>query len=222
MKVPPGEPDFGPWKVVSLSELLASWRPRFPGPGERPGVVAVDGRGAGGKSTLAARLSLTVPGSVIVHTDDLAWNHAFFDWAEHARDGVLIPVHAAQEVRSRPPAWDERGREGAIVVPAGCPLVIVEGCGAARRELTPWTDVVVWVQSDTEKAKTRGLVRDGGAAEAEAFWDEWMAEELPFFAQDRPWERADTVVSGMPELDHDPATQVVVSVGTSRRPGRAS
>ena len=147
----------------------------------------------------------------MVHTDDVAWNHSFFAWADLLLSGVLLPVHAAQEVRYRPPAWEERGREGAILVPPGCPLVIVEGCGAARRELTPWIDVAVWVQSDTQKARTRGLVRDGGTAEAEAFWDGWLVEELPFFAHDRPWERAHTVVSGTPEPDHEPGSQVVVS-----------
>ncbi|MEF2276872.1 hypothetical protein V3W47_01085 [Deinococcus sp. YIM 134068] len=149
-----------------------------------------------------------------MHTDDIAWHHAFFDWATLARDGVLIPVHGGQAVRYRPPAWDARGREGAIVVPSGCPLVVVEGCGAARRELMPWLDVVVWVQADIEKAKARGLVRDGGTAEVEAFWDEWMAEEVPFFAQERPWERADVIVSGIPTLDHEPQSQAVVSART--------
>ena len=99
-------------------------------------------------------------------------------------------------------------------MPSGCPLLVLEGCGAARHELTPWIDVVVWVQSDIEKAKARGLVRDGGTAEAEAFWDEWMVEERPFFAKERPWERADVVASGMPELDYDPAFQAVVAVKT--------
>lgn len=211
MKLPTVEPDAGPWHVVSLVALLESWRPRFPDPGVRPGILALDGRSASGKSTLAAVLSRAVPGSVVVHTDDVAWHHSFFDWAALLRDGVLIPVHAAQEVRYRPPAWDARGREGVIVVPPGCPLVILEGCGAARRELMPWIDVVVWVQADTEKGRTRGLARDGGTAEAEAFWDEWMAEELPFFAQEQPWRRADAIVAGTPELDYDPAFQAVVS-----------
>lgn len=215
MELPPEEPDFGPWNVVSLEALLGSWRHRFPDSGARPGVVAVDGRGASGKSTLAARLAQAVPGAVAVHTDDVAWHHAFFDWADLLRDGVLIPVHAGQALQFRPPAWEARGREGAIEVPSGCPLVIVEGSGAARHGLTPWIDVVVWVQTDVEHAKTRGLVRDGGTPEAQAFWDEWMAEEVPFFALERPWERADVVVSGLPEPDHEPASQVVVSGRTS-------
>jgi hypothetical protein len=209
MKRPPEEPAFGPWTAVDVDALLASWQPTFPD--DRPAVIAVDGRSAGGKSTLADVLWRAVPGAAVVHTDDLAWHHAFFDWADLARDGVLAPVHAGQAVHYRPPAWSARGREGAIVVPAGCPLVILEGVGAARRDLMPWIDVVVWVQSDVEKAKTRGLLRDGGTAEAAAFWDEWMAEEQPFVARERPWERAAVIVSGMPDLDHDPLTQVVVA-----------
>ena len=73
--------------------------------------------------------------------------------------------------------------------------------------------MVVWVQTDTGQAKARAMVRDGGTPEALAFWDEWMAEELPFFARERPWERADTVATGAPEVAHDPAEQVVVSAG---------
>jgi len=142
------------------------------------GVIAVDGRSASGKSTLAAVLSSAVPGSVVVRTDDVAWHHSFFDWADLLRDGVLIPARAGREVRFRPPAWAQRDRKGAIQVPQGCPLVIVEGAGAARKELMPLIDMVGWVQSDIERAEERGVARDGGDAGAAAFWDEWMVESF--------------------------------------------
>lgn len=122
-----------------------------------------------------------------------------------------MPTHAGRAVRYRPPAWEQREREGAIEVPQGTPLLILEGCGAAREELTPWIDIAVWVQTDIEQARVRGLERDGGTPEVEAFWDEWMAEEFPFYAKDRPWDRADVVVSGMPDLEYDAATQLVVA-----------
>ena len=72
---------------------------------------------------------------------------------------------------------------------------MIEGCGAGRAELAGLADLVVWVQSDRTEARTRGLVRDASygtrtPAEAEAFWDDWMTEEEPFLAADRPWERA--------------------------------
>ena len=211
MHLPPEEPYAGPWEVVSIHSLLESWQDKLPDGAQRPGVVAVDGRSASGKSTTATVLSSAVPGSVVVHTDDIAWYHAFFDWTDLLRDGVLVPARAGHAVRYRPPAWEHRNREGAVEVPQGCTLIIVEGVGAARRELMSLVDVVVWVQSDIVQAKTRGIARDGGDAAASAFWDEWMAEEFPFLADQRPWERADAVVSGTPDLEHDPASQVVVA-----------
>ena len=33
-----------------------------------------------------------------------------------------------------------------------------------------------------------------------AFWHEWMAQELDFLAQQRPWERACAVVAGTSDL----------------------
>ena len=53
-----------------------------------------------------------------------------------------------------------------------------------------------WVQTDRALAWARGLARDGGDSAQEAFWHEWEAEEQPFLAADRPWERADVVVDG--------------------------
>jgi hypothetical protein len=39
-----------------------------------------------------------------------------------------------------------------------------------------------------------------------------MAEEEPFLADQRPWERADLIVAGTPPISFDPATQLVVAV----------
>jgi len=166
---------------------------RAPAPAGRPRVVAVDGRSGAGKTTLARRLAATVARSAIVHTDDIAWFHARFDWVALMREGVLEPVRRGEAVAYRPPPWDERSRPGAVEVPAGCELVVVEGVGAGRAELADLLDAAVWVQSDRAVARERGLARDGGDVEG---WDEWEAEELPFLARDRPWERADVIVAG--------------------------
>jgi hypothetical protein len=39
----------------------------------------------------------------------------------------------------------------------------------------------------------------------------WMAEEIPFNADQRTWERADVIVCGTPQIPHDPGTEVVVA-----------
>src|ERR1700735_5213487 len=110
-----------------------------------------------------------------------------------------------------PPAWQEHAREGAIEVPAGCELVIVEGVGAARRDLTHLVDTVLWVQSDMAEAERRGIARDGGDEAAGSFWHLWMGEGLPFIVGQGPWERAAVVVAGTPQLAHDPLRQVVIA-----------
>jgi hypothetical protein len=44
-----------------------------------------------------------------------------------------------------------------------------------------------------------------------------MAEEVPFIAAERPWERADLIVCGTPAVSYDPAAEVVVGSGTAGR-----
>ncbi len=216
MELGPGEPAAGPWQAVDVDAVIARVRRAAGSPLERPAVVGIDGRGGAGKSTLARRLQGAVPASAVVHTDDIAWHHSFFGWDGLLAEEVLAPVHAGRGVSYRPRAWQDRGRAGAIEVPPGLEMVFVEGTGAGRQELSHLVDAVVWVQSDEADAKRRALVRDvaaGDAADpvaAEAFWDEWMAEELPFFARDRPWDRACCFVAGTHVLDHA-SDQVVVA-----------
>ena len=218
MALAPGEPAAGPWQVRRVADFVDGLRVAAAPPSGRPWVVAVDGRSGAGKSTLARTVAAVVPGSAVVHTDDVAWHHSFFGWADLLADGVLTPVRRGEPVAYRPPAWDARDRPGAIEVPAGCPLLVVEGVGAGRRELAGLIDTVVWVQSDLVEAERRGIARDGGTAEAAAFWHEWMAEELPFQREQRPWERAAAAVSGTPYVPHDRATELVVASAPLQRP----
>ena len=205
-----GEPPAGPWRVAPLGELVDLVAQAGGVVVGRPRIVAVDGRGAGGKSTLAERLHAAVPASAVVHTDDVAWHHSFFDWSELLAQGVLQPLRAGRAVSYRPPGWEARGRAGAVEVPAGLDLVVVEGVGAGRRELADLLDAVVWVQSDMGEAERRGIARDvaegvhGDPEQTAAFWHEWMAQELPFLERQRPWERACVVVAGTSGLPHGP------------------
>ena len=208
MHLPDGEPRFGPWQVRSIDDVLREVLGGRPG---TPALLAVDGRSGSGKTTVAERIAARIPGAAVVHTDDVAWHHAMFDWAGLMSEGVLAPLRRGEAVAFRPPPWDARGRPGAVTVPAGCPLVVVEGVGIARRGLAPFFDASVWVQADRTVAWARGLARDGGDPAQEAFWHEWEAEEQPFLAADRPWERADVVVDGAPEAQHDPTIEIVVA-----------
>jgi hypothetical protein len=221
LQLAPEEPEAGPWRAEPLTALVQALTQRGPGTivSGRPVIVAIDGRSNNGKTSLAARIAQAVPGSVVIHTDSIAWAHSRFGWADLLIDGILIPVHRGEAVSYRPPRWVEHGREGSLNVPAGCPLLIIEGDGAGRREVAHLIDALIWVQADEREAERRGLARErdpdaldmtnkdpGGEPFDNAGW---MAEEIPFNAAQRAWERADIIVCGTPQIPHDPRTEIV-------------
>ena len=229
LQLAPEEPEAGPWRVELLSDVVDAVTRRGPDRGSSgcPAVLAVDGRSNNGKTTVAARISGMVPGSAVIHTDDIAWEHSRFGWADLLVNGILVPAHQGRAVTYRPPRWDEHGRDGTIDVPAGCPLLIIEGDGAGRREAAHLIDTLIWVQADEREATRRSAARAASPPAADlankaangAPFDEqgWMAEEIPFNAAQRTWERADIIVCGTPELPHDPVTEMVIAP-PARRP----
>jgi hypothetical protein len=211
-----GEPAAGPWRVERLThfaQLVVNAAGASIG---HPRIVALDGRSSSGKTTLAHRLEQAVPGAVTVHTDDIAWWHSYFGWADLLASGVLEPIRRGQAVAFRPPAWDERGRPGAIELPADATLVIVEGVGASQREIAHLLDAVVWVQSDLGAIERRNAARVAAGETNASLVARWMQEEFSFVADQRPWERALVSVAGTPELVHDSSTEVVLAPSPSR------
>ena len=220
LQLAPGEPEAGPWHAKLLTAVVRTLTQRGSGEagGGRGVVLAVDGRSSSGKTTLAARMQAAVPRAVVVHTDDIAWWHSRFGWADLLIDGILLPVHRGERVTFRPPGWAEHGRGGSIDVPASCPLLIIEGVGAGRREVAHLVDALVWVQSDQREAERRSLARVGQPGGPRTVQDlrQWMAEEEPFLANQKPWERADLVVAGTPQISFDPLTELVVAQPPSK------
>jgi hypothetical protein len=148
LRLHPGETKAIGWQVMTLPDAVRRLRAAAPGVAGRPRVIAIDGRGGAGKTTLAERLRSAIPNSVVVHTDDVAWNHAYFDWGAVLAENVLQPVHRGEAVDFRPTAWSDHDRPGSITVAAGADVVWVEGTGIIREELAPWLDAGIWLQGD--------------------------------------------------------------------------
>ena len=78
----------------------------------RPAVLAVDGRSNSGKTTVATRIREMVPGAVVIHTDDIAWEHSRFGWADLLIDGILVPyARAGQSVTGPRDGTSTAGRD---------------------------------------------------------------------------------------------------------------
>jgi len=214
------EPEGGPWRAVPLTVVVEGLL-RLGGGRAASGrgvVLAVDGRSSSRKTTLAARLEDAITAAGVVHTDDIAWWHSRFGWADLLMEGILVRFHRGELVSFRPPGWAGHGRQGSIEVPARCPVLIIEGVGAGRSEVSDLIDALVWVQADQQEAERRSLARIGqpGGARTVADHREWMAEEDPFLAGQRPWERADLLVAGTPQIPFDRTSELVVAPPLTR------
>ena len=156
-------------------------------------LVAVDGPGGAGKSTLASRLA-SVCGAQLLHTDDFAsWDNQF-GWWSRLEEQVLRPIADGQLGRYQRYDWGEQKlADWCTVSPVG--VLILEGVSASRAAVRDRLYVTVWVETPRHIRLDRGLARDG--ADSIALWEQWMAAEDRHFATEHTREHADFVVSGV-------------------------
>ena len=160
------------------------------GPGTR--WIGVDGLGAAGKSTLAARIAAVVSGSVVVAIDHFSraalreWDHDLFV------SQVVEPLQAGRPGRYQ--RWDletDRGQDWAEM-PVGRP-VIVEGVSSTDLRLPiPW-DVRLWVEVPESVRRSRIVERDP-AALLDRWRTDWWPSEAQYVRTQHPQSRADAIV----------------------------
>ena len=172
----------------------------------RTTLVAIDGLGGAGKSTLAAEVLEDLQKPAIVGVDDFYRHLAaaeraelgpedgydrYFDW-ERLRDAVLAPL--SREFRSRYRRYDwatNRLAEWHEVKPGR--VVIVEGVYSTRPELRQYYRVTVYVDTPREQRLARMLNR---TYEDVSWVEHWMAAEDWYEGHERPKEHVDLVVDG--------------------------
>ena len=160
-------------------------------------VAAIDGYGGAGKSTLAGLLSdeLVAQGFRVdlVHTDDFASADNPLGWWPRLIEQVLQPLREGAQARYQRYDWTlGRLAEWRSIEPGG--LVLLEGVSASRDAFLPYLSLAVWIETPADERLRRGLERDGEQAREQ--WRQWMAAELAWGDAERPWRRADIVLSG--------------------------
>ncbi|MUM19991.1 aminodeoxychorismate synthase [Mycobacterium sp. CBMA271] len=166
-------------------------------------VVAVDGRGAAGKSTFAARLhsalaatTPSAPSAMVLHTDDFASWDTFFGWWPRFEEQILAPWARGEQSRYRRYDWQTRtfGPWEHCAPPA---VLILEGVGSGRCAAAGLLSTLIWVQTDQVTRRRRAELRDGAALRE--FWRLWIDAEEQHFRHDPTADRADITVDGDPD-----------------------
>lgn len=187
----------GPSEEVLEAALgaLARWRSELP----EMTVVAVDGHGAAGKSTLAGRLAARC-GFALLHTDDFFRPRSaarrpqtvedYYDLARLAEE-ALAPLRAGATACFRPYDWDT-GSLGELTRVAPDGLVVLEGVCSGAPALHDLVTRCVLVETPLAErmARLRRLV-------APEDWDDgWLEAEEHYFARVRPPKSFDLVLPG--------------------------
>ena len=166
-------------------------------------LVALDGPGNSGKSTLARRLGAGAvvtmddfyrpsPDDERATLDPQAGYELYFDWQRLIAE-VLDPLAVGDVARYRRYDWSSGalGPDSVEVAPRG--LVVVEGVYASRPQLRGYYDLAVFVDAPRAVRLERARTRGGD----QAWIARWTAAEDWWLEHLRPAEKADLVVSGM-------------------------
>lgn len=165
-------------------------------------LIAIDGRGASGKSTLTSYLKTLLPDFTYIFYDD------YFEpaksaeiWGAFNRDrfesDVVGPLQQSNRFTYRPYAWHTRPNIAPRDITVGKGLVL-EGCFSFSFRLD-W-DLKIWVETPRQLCLKRGIERDTknvGYQKAVRGWrDIWLPPEDEYISRIQPLKTADIVLDG--------------------------
>jgi len=161
-------------------------------------LIAIDGYGASGKSTLADRLAVSLDAGVI-RLDDFD-NGQAFGWRPRLEDEALQPIEAgATSLAYQPADWWGCRPPPRVEQPVR-PVMIVEGVGSHHPDLVRRWGVTILVDTPPDVCFRRGVERDlvsgVGRGEIERQWQTWQADEIAYSTAHNPAASADFVVDG--------------------------
>lgn len=177
----------------------------------RTTLVAIDGLGGAGKSTLAARLQAGLQESIIISVDDFYFSMAradgtsldpeqdyerHFDW-KRLRDHVLAPLcdglRASYELANWVDNWTAQNLLAVRRLVEPVEVVLVDGVYSTRPELRPYFGVTVYVDTPRDLRLARMSER---GYEDMSWMERWMAAEDYYEEHERPREHVDVVLQG--------------------------
>ena len=173
-------------------------------------VLAIDGHGGAGKTTLAERIAAALGGAPIVHTDDFASWEEPLEWWPRLIEQVLRPLAEGKVARYQRYDWTRQRLGEWVDIPMSSD-VVVEGVSSSRLAFRPFLSFAIWVETPRDICLARGLERDGEGMRTQ--WERWIAHEDQYVGSEEPDRGADLVVSGAATVGGDHDQDVIVIRG---------
>lgn len=161
-------------------------------------MLAIDGPGGSGKTTLAAAILAARPTGTtqVVHMDDLYDGWSGLSTVAGQLNTLLRPLARGEAGCYRRYDWHVGAYVETVPLAPLAPvdLLVVEGVGSGAPEVAGLVTLLVWVEAPRAIRLERGLARDGDATRER--WLAWQRDEDDHLAGLRTRERADLLVDG--------------------------
>jgi uridine kinase len=169
-----------------------------------PAIVAISGFGGSGKSTAAHTLAEILHAPVI-SVDQFGIDRSIEDYTHwkgmdfgRLEKEILIPFYKGENP-VRYGHWDHAANT--VVKTVDVPhsgLLIIEGVGLFRPELSKYLTYKIWLDVPQHIANARGKKRDREVhknPQDEKWDDPWKRNDEEYFSEYKPKEMADVVIS---------------------------
>jgi uridine kinase len=158
---------------------------------KQPVLLAIDGYGGSGKTTLARAVQSEFPGSTIITLDDFATDTTSGADRKRFLSQVLAPLSDTNAAHYQRFNWREKALADWITVePNG--LIVIEGVSVLGEDFNSYYDVRVWIDCSLELASQRMKERDKNMHNSKYF-NVWKKEDSDY-EKTEPWKRADFMV----------------------------
>lgn len=168
-------------------------------------LVAIDGFGGSGKTSLARDLKNDLQGiaeTTIVQLDDFYVPELKRADRKRVLGQVIQPLKNDKATKYQVYDWQlKKLAKWYGVVPGG--IVIVEGVSAMHPEFGKSYDMTIWVDCSQDEAAQRGIKRDfkDYSIDTTKQWEnDWMPQEKEYVEKFNPKEYADIIISTTKDL----------------------
>jgi uridine kinase len=154
-------------------------------------LVAIDGYGGSGKTTLARSLQTEFTPCSIITLDDFATDVMNGADRERFLSQVLLPLADGRAARYQQFDWRTKQlAEWLEVEPVG--VIICEGVSIAAADFSPHYHFRIWIDCSLEIASDRMHERDKDLHNP-TYFNVWEKEDAEY-AKTEPWNRADFII----------------------------
>ncbi len=161
-------------------------------------MIAIDGVGGSGKTTLAESLVKELQDCVIIQLDDFYSPVLHTTDIVRLKDQLLLPLYNHQEAKYQIFEWKTNSfSDWHILSPKG--IFIFEGVYALDKNIRDYYDFKIWINYPADLGFKRGIARDrerDGIDNSDQWKKIWMPLEEKYRIEQEPENTANFIIDG--------------------------